>query len=111
KKANIPVHFGAQPEEIKVSEELITQVIPVSSVDAVKLRTDLTPLLSADADVTANAASNTIIVTDSSANIHRLVKIIAALDQHHESVSDIKIFQLKYANATSAAKLINDVFK
>jgi general secretion pathway protein D len=111
KKANIPVRFGADPDKIKISEELITQVIPVGTVDAVKLKADLQPLVSSDADVTANAASNTIIVTDSSANIHRIVEIVAALDKHQEAVSDIKIFQLKYANATAAAKLINDIFK
>ena len=111
KKANLPVHFGTDPTQIPVTEDLITQVMPVSSVDATKLRTDLTPLLSTDADVTANKDSNTIIVTDTSANIHHIAEIITAVDQHQTAVNDIKVFKLKNASAAAAAKLITDIFK
>ncbi len=111
KKANIPVKFGADPAKIKNSDEIITQVIPVSNVDAVKLRSDLSSFLSSDADITSNAGSNTIIITDTSARIRRVVEVISALDQHRTAVNDIRTFQLKYANATSTAKLINDIFK
>jgi general secretion pathway protein D len=111
KKANIPVYFGSDPEQIRASDELITQVMPLGQVDAVKLRQDLTNLFSPDADIASNAGSNTIIITDSSANIRRIAEIIASLNQHTASSTDIKIFQLQYASATNAAKLINDVFK
>ena len=111
KKANIPVHIGADPIQIKNSDELITQVIPLSQVDAVKLRADLQALYSPEADVTSNAGSNTIIITDSSANIRRIVEIVAAMDHQMAATADIKVFQLQYASATNAAKLINDLFK
>ncbi len=111
KRANIPVHMGADPTQIKNSDELITQVIPLSQLDATKLRADLQALYSPEADVTSNAGSNTIIITDSSANIRRLVEIIASMDRQLASTADIKVFQLEYASATNAAKLINDLFK
>jgi len=111
KKANIPVRVGSNPESIRVSDELITQVIPLSGVDAVRLRQDLQALFSPEADVTANASSNTLIITDTSANINRIAQVIFAMDRQMLSTSDIKVFQLEFANATSTAKLINDVFK
>lgn len=111
KRANIPVHMGADPKQIKNSDELITQVIPLGQLDATKLRTDLQALYSAEADVTSNAGSNTIIITDSSANIRRLVEIIASMDRQLASTADIKVFQLEYASATNAARLINELFK
>lgn len=110
KKADIPVHQGDNPEEIADTDELITQVIPIRYADAVQLKTDLTPLINSNADVTANASSNTIVVTDKSSNIRRLVEIISSMDTHLASASDVRVFQLKYAQASSAAKLINDVF-
>ena len=94
-----------------MSDQIITQVIPVASVDSTKLKNDLQPMLNPDATIVANQGSNTIVVTDTSANIRRMVEIIAALDQHKESISDILIRQLKYANATNAATLINSIFK
>jgi general secretion pathway protein D len=111
KKANVPVHFGADPAKVAESDEIITQVIPVATLDAVRLRQDLTPLIGGDADVTSNAASNSIVVTDTSANVKRIVRIVHALDQHQSTVSDIKVVQLKYADATAAAKLLMTLFR
>lgn len=110
KKADIPVHTGNDPSKIANTDELITQVIPIRYADAVQLKTDLTPLLNSNADVTANASSNSIIITDTSSNIRRVVEIISALDTHLAGSADVKVVQLKYASATDAAKLINDVF-
>lgn len=110
-KANIPVHVGNDPSNIANTDELITQVIPIRYADAVQLKTDLTPLINSNADVTANASSNTIIITDSSSNIRRVVQIISSLDTHLAGSSDVRVFQLKYAQASAAAKLINDVFQ
>ncbi len=109
-KSDVPVHFGANPEKIADTNQIITQVIPIQSVDATKLHTDLAPLFSSSATVTANAASNTLIITDTSADIRRIAKIIADLDQVRSTVSSLRVFQLKYADATSIATLINSAF-
>ena len=110
KKGSVPVHFGSDPEQIAATDELITQVISLQNVDAVKLIGDLKPLLSPDADVTATAGSNAIIITDASNNIRRLARIIHGLDQREATVSDLRIRQLKFANAAAAAKLITSLF-
>jgi general secretion pathway protein D len=110
KHADIPVRFGDDPSKIENTDELITQIIPVRSVDAVKLKTDLQPLVNTDADLTANAASNSLMITDTSANIRRVVEIVSSLDKRETDASDIRVKQLKYADATAAAKLIMDIF-
>jgi general secretion pathway protein D len=109
-KSNVPVHFGADPSQIADTNQIITQVIPIQSVDATTLQKDLTPLLSSTATIASNAASNTLIITDTSADIRRIAKIIADLDQVRSSVSSLRVFQLKYADATSIATLINSAF-
>ncbi len=110
KRLNIPVRSGNDPEKIAKTDELITQVIPLRFADATQLKTDLAPLVSTDADFTANASSNALVITDTSANVRRVVEIVAALDTTVGSAVDVKVFQLKYATASAAAKLINDVF-
>lgn len=110
KKSSIPVHFGADPAKIAQTDELITQVIPVRSVDAVKLKTDLQPLVSTSADLSANGGSNTIIITDTSANIRRVVEIISSLDTRDALENTIRVKQMKYADATAAAKLVTEIF-
>src|SRR5206468_7779882 len=53
KKGSIPVRFGDDPQAIEPTDELITQVVPIRNVDAAKLKTELQPLFSPDADITA----------------------------------------------------------
>jgi len=111
KKANVPVRSGNDPAAIEPSDALVTQVIPLRFVDATKLKQDLASLVPSYADLSANASSNALILTDTAANVRRIVEIVRALDTHLSAVADVRVFQLKYANATNAAKLINDVFK
>jgi len=111
KKSNIPVFFGADPKQIVQSDTLITQVIPLRSVDAVKLKKDLEPLIGTDADVSSNAASNSLIITDTSTNIYRIVNIVSNLDKRDATENTIFVKQLLYADASAAAKLITDIFK
>jgi general secretion pathway protein D len=111
KKGNLPVHFGNKVDDIADTDELITQVIPLTSVSATKLRDDLKPMMSPDVDITANDQSNSIIVTDTSAAVRRIVEIISRLDDHEATVSELRIVPLKHADATDTAKLIDTLFK
>lgn len=111
KKGNVPVHFGADPADVADTDELITQVIPLENISATKLRDDLKPLLGADADITANEGSNTIIVTDVSSRVRRLVQMISQIDQHEAQTSEIRIIPLKHANASAISKLLDTLFK
>jgi general secretion pathway protein D len=86
-------------------------VIPLANVSATKLKDDLKPLIAPEADVASNDASNTLVVTDTSNNIRRLVRIIAAMDQQEGAALEIRTIPLKYANAAQAVKLIDTFFK
>ena len=110
KKLILPVHQGNKPEEIADTFEWITQVIPVRNIDAIKLRQDLQPMISGDADFSANQGSNSLILTDTSANIKRVVTIISKLDENTALAAEVRIYHLKFANATSTAKLITSIF-
>lgn len=111
KKENIPVMYGEDPKLVPITDQLVTWIIPIKSVDAVKLKTDLQPLIGTGADLTANGGSNSLMITDTSANIHRVVQIVANLDQKTASESQIIIRKLTYADAAATAKIITDLFK
>ncbi|MCE5280110.1 MAG: type II secretion system secretin GspD [Planctomycetaceae bacterium] len=111
KKEMVPVRSGNDPSVIQPTDRIITQVIPIRYADAVKLKADLAALIPTTADVTSNASSNTIIITGTEATVKRIVEIIRAIDVHMSEVAQVKVFQLKYANATAAAKLIGEIFK
>ena len=106
-----PVFVGDNPDEIPLTDDLRTQVIPLKAVDAVKLKTDLAPLVATDVDLTANAASNSLMLTDTAVHIHRIVEITSNLDKTQATENDIIVQQLKFADATATAKLIMDIFQ
>lgn len=110
KRLNIPVRTGSDPAKIEATDELITQVIPLRFADATQLQKDLQPVVNPEADFTSNASSNALVITDTSANIRRIVEIVNALDTHMADAIDVKVFQLEYASAANAARLVNEVF-
>ncbi len=107
----IPVRTGNDPAAIEQTDEVITQVVPLRFIDAVKLKADLAAMVSSTATLASNAAGNALILTDTSANVRRIVEIVRALDTHMAGVAEVRVFQLKFANATNAAKLLTEVFK
>jgi general secretion pathway protein D len=110
RRLNIPVRVGADPEKIPNTDELVTQVIPLKFANATQLKQDLEPLINPNADFASNASSNALMMTDTSANIRRVVEIVAALDTSVANAVSVKVFQLRFANAASAAQLVNSVF-
>lgn len=111
KKMSIPVRSGSNPNEITPSDDVITYIVPVKYANAVNLKDNLSSLISKDADFTANGDTNTLIITDTAANIRRLVEIVNAIDTHMAAVAEIRVFHLEYADAESTAELINEIFE
>ncbi len=108
---NIPVRSGNDPEKIVPGDDLVTHIIPIRFANVVKLKDDLASLIPSYADLTANEDTNVLILTDTTANIRRLVEIVCALDTHMAAVAEVKVFHLQYSDATNTARLINEIFK
>ncbi len=111
KKENIPVLTGRDPNAVVASDTVVTYIIPVSYVTATALKENLAALLPEYASLEANEDGNALIITDTTANIKRLMQIVMALDTHMASVAEIRVFRLMNTDATSVANLINNIFQ
>lgn len=111
KKENIPVRTGRDPNAVVASDTVETYIVPVGHVTAAALAENLKALLPEYASLEANEDGNALIITDTTANIKRLMQIVAALDTHMASVSEIRVFRLVNADATTTATLINSIFQ
>lgn len=110
KRQDLPVKSGNRPEDIPKNDEMVTQIIPVRFINAVQVSRDLQALLPEKATMTANEGGNAILITDSQVNIRRMAEIIKALDTAISSVSSVRVFPLKYADAKALATVIKDLF-
>lgn len=96
-------------DEIQNSEQFITRLVRLQYLDAGTIATTvLAPLLPAEGSLVAYPPSNTLIITDSAANIERMMSIIRELDQP-DSNGMLEIIQLQDADAEEMAKICNEI--
>ena len=110
KTRNIPVKTGNIPANIPKNDEIVTQIIPIRFVEARQLVSDLSLFVSSHATVVANETGNSIIVTDTQANIRHLAEIIKAVDDSAEAETEIRVFRLKFASPADVASELSSVF-
>ena len=92
----------------KSTEQVITRVFRLKHLDVgVVAQTVLMPLMPTTANVAAYPPGNSLIITDTGANIERLAKIIRELDQPN-TANEIEIIMLKNSQAEDLAKAINE---
>lgn len=77
--------------------EIVTDVIPAQNIAASKLLAALRPMVSTNANLSHHDGSNSIIITDTKANIDRIRRVISKIDT--AAVPTTEIVQLKYAEA------------
>ncbi|MEA3188701.1 MAG: ral secretion pathway protein [Chthoniobacter sp.] len=107
---DLPVNMGSDPEKIPHKDEMVTQILPLRFGDPAKLIENLRPLLSADATISANEGSNSILMTDTQTNVRRIAKIIQAIDTSVSSISSVHVFPLQFADAKDLAATITQLF-
>ncbi len=99
------------PENLKpMQDRMVTQILSLKHIDATELRKMLTPMVSPDGLITDYPLSRTIIITDYSSNIERLLKIITEVDMP-TSKAKLSIYRLQYASAKNLAEQINKLMQ
>jgi general secretion pathway protein D len=101
----IPTATDTQNAFSPATESFVTQLVPLEHADANDIRGLLTPLVSKESSLLAYAPTNSLIVTDTVANIKRLLKIITALDVESPSVI-FRVIMLKFAQAEQIANAL-----
>jgi len=107
---DIPVKVSTEPSSIPKNDEIVTEIIPIRFVEAEQLVKDLSPMISPHATIVANEAGNSIVITDTQANIRHLAEIISAIDSSAEDVTEVRVFHLKHHDPTEIANLLSSLF-
>ncbi|MCJ7730394.1 MAG: type II secretion system secretin GspD [Sedimentisphaerales bacterium] len=97
-KRNLQVRIGGNPAEIPESDCFVTQIIPLRYADATEVGQIVRPMLAADAHMATYPRTNSILITDTSSNIHHIARIIQKLDVTG-SKKQVTVISLKYASA------------
>ena len=96
------VKEGVDASTIGTSDTVITQVMPLQYISATKLRDEIKPLVPDDqGNLLAVSSTNTLIVTDTEANVKRLAQIVTLLDKDTSDVISLEVYQCKYSSSTN----------
>jgi len=92
------------------SDSFVTRVVPLRYVDATDAASVLQPLVSHDGLISAYAATNSLIIIDTTANLARLRQLIDELDvAGHERT--VEVLHLHHAYATDLATTLRDAIE
>ena len=87
---------------------LVTQIIPLQFADANQVKVAITPIISKSAVLGVYQQANVLLITDTEANIKRLLTIVKELDTAPGD-SEYRVYQLKYAVARKLAPILTSV--
>jgi general secretion pathway protein D len=104
--ANARQQPGAEADESgrPQPDDIVTRVIPVTKVAAAQLVPILRPLIPQYGHLAAHPPSNLLIISDRAANVERMARIIARIDQAADQ--DYELIRLEHASASEVVKII-----
>ena len=88
-------------------DEIVTRVIRIENVVAAQLVPILRPLIPQYGHLAAYPQSNMLIISDRAANVRRIARIVARIDQ--EGQDEIEIIPLQHASAIEIVTIINSI--
>ena len=107
KESNLPTVSGTAKEA--PGEQFVTRLVPLENADATVLAsTVLAQLIPKTSNIVAYPPTNTLIISDSSANIDRLLTIIKELDGPG-ALNSVEVIPLKDANADEVAVVLTQI--
>jgi len=107
-KQNLLTRVGGNPERIPLEDSIVTQIIPLRFADAEQMRALISPLASAGSYLATYPQSNAILITDSSANIHHIARIIQEFDIPGIQ-EELFVIRLKFASAQTLSQQIAEI--
>ena len=102
----LPTVIGAQADPTRRDDEVITQIVPLQHAPADRIAATLRPFVQGGNLV---VQGNLLIVTDTAANIARLLQIVGVLDLE-VATDDLRLVSVRYADAVELGRILNDFF-
>ena len=110
KNSDLEVRVGDE-SKIAKSDRMFTQIIPVKNINVTQLARDLAPLIPETASLQANEGANSLVMTDTEINIHRIADIVSKLDGQVSGSTSVKVFSLRYADSKAMATVIQTLYQ
>ncbi len=106
----VPTIIGSSVDASRPADEVITQIVAVRYASAADLTTLLRPMISARGSLAAHRETNILIVTDTAANVRRLLDIVRLVDVE-VALEELQIIPIRFADANDLATILNQLYQ
>jgi general secretion pathway protein D len=110
KRRHIEIHQGNDPSKVQPGDRIITQIIPLKTLNVADFDQGLRALVPQTAAVARDQANNALIVTDSADNIKRFLEFVSRLDGA-DSILKVRVLELKNAEAGEITRVLNEFIR
>lgn len=104
---HLPVRFGADPNLIPINDTMVTQILPLAVVQAASVQDLIQPHVSKDA-IKIFPNTNTLVITDTSANIHHVACLVHMVDRQLAR-QEPKVFMIKHVSVDTLSEQIQTI--
>jgi general secretion pathway protein D len=102
----LPTVIGSQADPTRRDDEVITQIVPLQHASADRIAATLRPFVQGGSLL---VQGNLLIVTDTAANIARLLQIVGVLDVE-VATDDLRLITVRFADAVELGRILNEFF-
>jgi general secretion pathway protein D len=100
---------GREPDPGLAGDQVLTHIVPLEYVNAADAVNLLRPFVPQQGSVAGHRESNLLIITDTAANVRRLLEILKLVDVP-VALDEPQIIQIRYADALELAQLLTQLF-
>ena len=101
---------GQLPEKpFADTDQLISQIIPLKYIEIAEAQTLIQGFIHGYGKIQPLERSNSLLITDTSGNLQRIIEILTYVDQPTEIKVETRIYELKYAEAAKIAARLNEL--
>ncbi len=107
---SVETRIGKEIDEITRDDRIFTQVVRLEYADVQDVWKLIGPLVPKDGSVVVSSKTNTIVITDTSSNIYRLLKIIQEVDRETPAGKKrIYVYYLENADPEELARVLSGI--
>ncbi|HMP89997.1 MAG TPA: type II secretion system secretin GspD [Kiritimatiellia bacterium] len=111
RQEGMPINIGMPEEMFKETDKLISQVFTLQYVELAEIQQVITGigLLHGYGKIQPLERANSLMVTDTEANLARITEILEFLDQPIEAKIETRIYEIRFAEASQIAGKLNEL--
>lgn len=109
RQEGMTINIGVPEEGFRETDKLISQVFTLRHIELQEIQGVIQSLLHGYGKIQPLERANSLMVTDTEANLARITELLDFLDQPVEAKIETRIYEIRYAEASQIAAKLNEL--